>query len=191
MNKIAKGSLLGCGGLLVLFVLAVVALIIFSEPGHAPAHKFDSFRKNPASCIKAFDGRGDGGFTHIWILRSPDMTAWWDPNGLRAEAEFILDSDDPAIIRSLLSCCDTPSSLPNHVRTLREGRVYHVLLFNETRQDYAHLKLEYRSQQSDGSTTFALVTDFDGARPVKDCPKFSEFEKRWLGTNPTPAKHEP
>lgn len=181
MNKPAKVAFLGCGGILALLGVVIIALPLFSGPGTAPPHKFDWFRLEPDACINAFDGRGGSDFSHIWILRSPDLEAWWDPNGLRAEADLILDSADRKVIKELLACTSVDSQLHNSVRTLREGRIYHVLLFNEDREIYAHLKFEYRSEQRDGTTAFSVRTDFDGGGGLtKDCPGFLEFEKRIL-----------
>jgi len=181
MNKIAKGGLIGCGGLLVLIGIAIVALIAFSGAGNAPAHRFDSFSRNPDACIGAFDGRNASTFTHIWVLHSPDLKAWWGPNGMRADADLILDSDDSEIIKAVIDHAGSTSRSPNHVRTLSTGRIYHVLLFDEPRRIYAHLRFAYRSEQANGSTVFSLVTDHDGATPVKDCPQFLDFETRYLG----------
>lgn len=166
----------------------MVALIAFSGPGKAPAHRFDSFHRDPDACINAFDGRDAKAFTHIWVLRSPDLKSWWAPNGLRADADLILDSEDPEIIQAVLAHTKASAGVSNHVRTLSQGRIFHVLLFNEPRRTYAHLRFSYRSKQADGSTVFMLVTNDNGASPVKDCPGFLEFEKLFL--NPTAIKRE-
>ncbi len=103
---------------------------------------------------------------------------------MRAESKLLVDSDDQEMIRSILACAGSSGTgilaTGDHVRTLPKGRIYHVLLFNRARRVYAHLRFSYRSEQSDGSTAFFLVTDHDGSTPVKDCPKFLDFEKRWL-----------
>lgn len=180
MNPTAKGLSIGCGTVLALLGIALLALMALSGPGEAPPHEFDSFRMDPDACMAAFDGRNAPGFSHIRVLHSPDLKAWWSPNGLRAEADLVLDSADPEVIRELLAHTGASPRSPLHTRTLREGRIYHVLLFSESQKTYAHLRFSYRSQQSDGTTVFKLVTDHDGASPVKDCPGFLQFEKRWL-----------
>jgi hypothetical protein len=157
-----------------------MVITIMSRPGKAPPHVFDTFRRDPEACYNAFNGRNSPPFSHIWILRSPDLNAWWDPNVLRAEAELILDSDDQEVIKEVLSQNGSSVDTANHVRTLPKGRIYHVLLFNKPMRIYAHLRYSYRSEQADGSTMFFLVTDHNGASPVKDCPGFLEFERRYL-----------
>jgi hypothetical protein len=191
MNKTARGAFIGCGGVLALLGIAIIGLTVLSGPSEAPPHKYDSFRKDPDACIAAFDGRRSPAFSHIWVLHSPDLEAWWGPNGLRAEAEMILDSADQEVIGELLTHSGATSRSPNHARTLPEGRIYHVLLFNESQRVYAHLRFSYRSEQSDGTTTFNLVTDFNGASPVKDCPGFLEFEKRRLNTKKNNRENKP
>lgn len=99
---------------------------------------------------------------------------------MRAEADLIVDSSNPELIQDAISVAGAPGDNQNHVRLLSEGRIYHVLLFRTKEHSYAHLRFSYRSSQADGSITFSEVTDFNGAEPVKDCPGFVDFEKRWL-----------
>jgi len=174
--------LIGCGLLVGLIVVGVALFALLSGPGHAPSHPFDAYQMDGEACIQAFDGRDVLGFDHIWILRSPDLQAWWGPNGMRADAELLLDSGDRRLITDLLGvAAGTPkimagsSQSPNHVRTLSNGLIYHVLLFSSQRSAYAHLRFEYRSEQRDGSTVYHVLTDFNGSHPIKDCPGFSQF----------------
>ena len=180
MTKAVKRILIGCGVILTLIGIAIVLVIVYSNPGKASAHRFDSFKMSPEACINAFNGQGGSAFTHIWILSSPDLKAWWGPNGIRADADLVLDSDDSEVIEAVLAHTGRSSGSPNHVRSLSKGRIYHVLLFDELRGVYAHLRFSYRSEQVDGSIVFKVVTDHNGANPVKDCLGFLEFEKQYL-----------
>lgn len=170
--------------------LAIVCLLLLSGPDKAPAHPFDNYRRTPRADGSALFGPGSSyaghgphnvDFDHIWILRSPDLQAWWGPNGTRAEAELILDSKDPGIIREILDLTAAPEgAFPEGTRTLPEGRIYHVLLFSTTEEIYGHLRFEYRCGQEDGSIMFQLRSAYDGASPVRFCPAFAEFERRRL-----------
>jgi len=185
-----KKSLLGCGTVIGAMVVAILLFVIFSGPGKAPAHPFDDFTMDGEACIAAFDGKDTLGFDHIWVLRSPDLQAWWGPNGMRADAELILDSDDRRLISELLGTVGASSKSPNHVRTLSQGIIYHVLLFSPARSAYAHLRFDYRSEQRDGSTTFFVSTYFNGAKPVKDCPEFSKFVSSFLLKQPLKSEQK-
>ena len=184
MNKIAKGSLIGCGGIIAILAIAVVALVLATRPGQAPPHRLDGYRMNAGACLEAFEGRNSIRFDHIWILKSPDLQAWWGPNAMRAEAKLLLDSDDREIIQDIVACAGSAGTgilaSGDHGRTRAKGRIYHVLLFDHARREYAHLRFSCRSKQADGTTVFSLITAHDGATPVKDCPKFLDFEKRRL-----------
>ena len=180
MASAGKKTLIGCGGILGFIGLALALFVIFSGPGSAPPHPFDTFQMDGEACYAAFNGKSPSGFDHIWVLKSQDLKAWWGPNGMRAEAEMLIDSGDPKIINEVLAVAGSASASPNHVQTLSKGRIYHILLFNKSRSTYAHLRFEYRSKQRNGETTFYLVTDFNGAHPVKDTPEFLAFEQRRL-----------
>jgi len=179
MFQHSSKSLVSILKLITLSGLTIFSFISCSDPSGAPAHKFDAFRLDADSCTKAFQGQSIASFTHIWVLSSPNLKAWWNPNGMRAEAKLILDSSDPKFINALLSSNASANRSPNHVRTLPSGRIYHVLLFNELRKTYAHIRYSYRSKQADGSTVFNLVSG-SPSNSVKDCPSFENFEKKYL-----------
>ncbi|BDS07409.1 hypothetical protein NT6N_24490 [Oceaniferula spumae] len=180
MHGSTKNLWLAILGGIAFLIIAIIAFALLSNPGKAPRHKFDSFKIDYESCINAFEGKRTKEFTHMWVLHSSDLKAWWDPNGMRAEADLILDTPDQYAIGTLLSHARQSHRSPNHVRTLSSGRIYHVLLFNENRHTYAHLRFAYRSEQADGTTVFSLVTDHRGAHRVKDCPSFIDFESKFL-----------
>jgi hypothetical protein len=100
---------------------------------------------------------------------------------MRAEADLILDTNDPQIIGELLDVTTSDGRLDERQkRTLRDGRIYHALLFNTSKKSYAHLRFEYRSQLKNGTTEFCVLTDFHGATPVKLASRFGDFEKHRL-----------
>ena len=153
-------------GALFLMGVGITILVLATGPGKAPPHPFDSFTRADEIGEKVFSGKGDSTyFDHIWILSSPDLNAWWEPNGMRAEAELIVDSDNPELIHDAVSTAGSGAATDNQVRTLKEGRIYHVLLFNTRRAEYVHLRFSYRSEQKDGSVVFQGVTA-STARPL-------------------------
>lgn len=171
----------GCSILFYLLVLLLAALVIriaWTEPGTAPRHAFDLYRPDPQLSSDAFDGKDYDEFDHVWILRSPDLKAWWHPNGMRAEADLIMDSADLEIIREILKISGSEQPLEYPGPVSGEG-YYHVLLFNQKKQKYAHLRYQFGPLPGKSTKGFALTTYFDGSTPVKIRKSFIDFEEKW------------
>ncbi len=76
MASAGKRTLIGCGGILGFFGLALAIFAVFSGPGSAPPHPYDTFRMDGEACDAAFRGKSSYGFDHIWVLRHTAKINW-------------------------------------------------------------------------------------------------------------------